>query len=389
MYPFKMRSLSGSGNPIFANKAYVTCHLTTAHKASDVRIFERECKSISDKTNFGVILIAHGEMPSYDRILHVPLGEIPKSRIGRMVKSQVVSIRSLLKIKADLWHIHDPELLLFGSLLVLLKRKVIWDAHEDYYLQFKQSDKHRTYIPKYLRNGSRKMIFGLLSFLDKRAIAVISATNSISDTYQNKNKVVVGNEARIEDFELCNPQYVNNRVLFTGAADQSQCFLEVVRAISNIDNLVLTLAGVKPSPNDWAIAKNELGERLIYLGWLNRLELSDAISKSKIGLLTYSDHETNRTNAPNKRFEFSAGGLPCVATPTESNQKWAAESSGAIVADGFTAADISKALNTLNDSELLWQKTSISSREWSREFGSWTNSEIELLNVYKNTSRYL
>jgi len=386
MYPFAMWPLGSSGNPIFENKAYVVCHLTTAHKASDVRIFERECKSITDKTNYGVILIAHGKMPSYDGILHVPLGEIPKSRIGRLVKSQIVSIRSLFKIKPDLWHIHDPELLLFGCLLVLLNKKVIWDAHEDYYLQFKQSDEHRTYIPKYLRTGIRKVIFGLLTFLDKNATAVISATDSINDTYQNKNKLVVGNEARIEDFELCNPQYANNRVLFTGAADQTQCFLEVVRAISNIDNLVLTIAGIKPSPKDWAFAKDQLGNRLVHLGWLNRLELSEAISKSKMGLLTYSDHETNRTNSPNKRFEFSAGGLPCVATPTKSNQNWVEDSSGAILADGFTVEDITKALNLLNDSELVWQKTSTSSREWCREFGSWANSEARLLNSYKKAS---
>jgi hypothetical protein len=39
------------------------CHVTTAHRAGDVRIFERECRAIAENSEYEVMLIAPGEMP--------------------------------------------------------------------------------------------------------------------------------------------------------------------------------------------------------------------------------------------------------------------------------------------------------------------------------------
>jgi glycosyltransferase involved in cell wall biosynthesis len=364
-------------------RCLVICHLTTAHQASDVRIFERECKSIAAKSEFQVILVAHGDMPSHAKIRHIPLGEIPKNRLSRLLKSQIIAARSFLKLKVDIWHLHDPELLFFGCALLLLRKKVIWDAHEDYFLQFRNSQEHRTYIPKSMRNLTRNIMLPLLAFVGKRATAVISATDSISKSYENINKVVVGNEARVEEFESCTPKFANNRVLFTGATNEAQSFRQVVEALMTLEDLVLTVAGKEPIQEERIFAEKNLGKRFIYLGWLNRLELSEAISNSKIGLITYNNQITNETNSPNKRFEFSAGGLPCVATPTSSNVNWAKASSGAILANGFASEDLALALNKLDSDELIWKQMSHSTRVWCQEFGSWEKSEKTLIKIYK------
>jgi glycosyltransferase involved in cell wall biosynthesis len=361
----------------------VVCHLTTAHLASDVRIFERECKSIAEKANYSVILAAHGEMPNYDEVTHFTLGKIPKKRLFRLARSQIVSVWCLMRLKVDVWHLHDPELLIFARLLILLKKKVIWDAHEDYFMQFKNPQEHRVYVPRNLRTLLGAFLQNALSYVDKNALAVICATQSISDSYNNKNRVVVGNEARLEEFQECFPKFSSNRVLFTGATNEAQCFQQVVDAIGLSNHLVLTVAGRAPKPQDWRYAKDLLGERFEYLGWLNRSELSEAITRSKIGLITYNNQDTNMTNSPNKRFEFSASGLPCVVTPTPSNIDWARASSGAIVARDFTAAGLAEAIGTLSESEHIWSKISQSSRKWCEEFGSWETSEKRLLDVYK------
>jgi hypothetical protein len=86
----------------------------------------RECKSIAEKTNYHVILAAHGEMPQTEGICHYSLGVVPRRRLFRLAKSQFVSIWCLTRFKVDVWHIHDPELLMFALLLLLLKKKVIF-----------------------------------------------------------------------------------------------------------------------------------------------------------------------------------------------------------------------------------------------------------------------
>jgi glycosyltransferase involved in cell wall biosynthesis len=361
----------------------VVCHLTTAHQASDVRIFERECKSIAEKTNYRVILAAHGEMPKTQGIFHYSLGVVPRRRLFRLAKSQFISIWCLMRLKVDVWHIHDPELLVFALFLLFLKKKVIWDAHEDYFLQFGNPEQHRTYVPKKLRKVIGYFVHKALSGIDKKATAVISATQSINDSYSNKNKVIVGNEARISEFANCFPEFSSNRVLFTGATNESQCFRQVVVAVSLRNDLILTVAGNEPNLEEWNFAKNVLGERFEYLGWLNRSELRDAISRSKIGLITYNNQETNNTNSPNKRFEFSASGLPCVVTPTLSNIEWAHASSGAIVSSEFTSESLAEAIGDLCASTDLWFHISQASRKWCQEFGSWENSERRLVDIYK------
>lgn len=361
----------------------VVCHLTTAHHASDVRIFERECKSIAEKTNYHVILAAHGGMPKTKGIFHYRLGVVPKRRLFRLAKSQFVSIWCLMRLKVDVWHIHDPELLVFALFLLLLKKKVIWDAHEDYFLQFGNPEQHRTYLPKKLRKVIGYFVQKALSAVDKKATAVISATQSINDSYSNKNKVIIGNEARISEFASCSPEFSSNRVLFTGATNESQCFRQVVVAVSLRNDLILTVAGQKPNHEEWSFAKNLLGERIEYLGWLNRSELREAISRSKIGLITHSNLETYKTASPNKRFEFSASGLPCVLTPTQSNIEWAHASSGAIVSSEYNAESLAEAIGDLCGSIDLWSQISQATRKWCQEFGSWENSERRLVDLYK------
>jgi glycosyltransferase involved in cell wall biosynthesis len=88
------------------------------------------------------------------------------------------------------------------------------------------------------------------------------------------------------------------------------------------------------------------------------------------------------TNSPNKLFEFSAGGLPCVATPTLSNRKWVQESNGAVLADGYTAEDLYEALKRVLSNKNDWDSMSNNLRRWSNLEGNWKKSEQTLLELY-------
>jgi glycosyltransferase involved in cell wall biosynthesis len=362
----------------------IVCHLTTAHQSADVRIFERECKSLATQSNFKILLASHGEMPKCESILHIDLGSMPTRRLARFIKSQYVAARILCQYKVDIWHLHDPELLLFACFLIMMRKNLVWDSHEDYFLQFSNSSEYRTYLPKFFRKSVSRFMLVLLRFVDKNASLVISATKSINDKYVNEKKVIVGNEARLDNFVLCEPTFNSNKILFTGATDDSQCFREVVEALSSWDNLILMIAGKEPAKDEWNYAKKILGPQLLFLGWLDREELAKAMSASFAGLITYNDQETNSTNSPNKRFEFAAAGLPCIVTPTRSNINWAQESSGAIVASGFGPSDLQNAIAEMLSDEGVWRDKSNALRKWSHSFGDWAISEKLLFQAYED-----
>ena len=367
-----------------SRKVFDVCHLTTVHPANDVRIYYRECKSIADKLNLRVVLVAHGKLPSSRNLFCLDLGRLPKSRLIRLIRSQLLGFRTICTIKAPIWHLHDPELLLVAWWLILIRKKVIWDAHEDYFMQFSKQVNYRKYIPRFFSGVINVLFIGLLKIIDRKCDGVISATPTIASNYSNINTVVVGNEVRIEEFIDCNPRFSSRDLLFTGATDETQCFKEVVDAVSRFPNLILNVAGRQVETSDWKQAKLVLGDQLIHLGWLSREGLAKAISNSFLGFLTYENVQTNSTNSPNKLFEFSAGGLPCVVTPTRANVVWVAESNGGYCIDGFTSTDIEKGIRAALESELDWTNKSTQSRGWSRLKGNWDFSEKILISFYNS-----
>ena len=78
-----------------------------------------------------VVVAQHNKEEVVDGVRIVPLPE-SKNRFESMTKVVWKLFRSALKEKADIYHFHDPVLILVGIVLKLLGKKVVYDVHEDY-----------------------------------------------------------------------------------------------------------------------------------------------------------------------------------------------------------------------------------------------------------------
>ena len=362
---------------------YIICHITTAHNADDIRIFYKECLSLSKVINYKVKICAPGSIPSDNNVIHYRISKTNSFRPIRFIHSQFIALKLIVKIKSDVWHIHDPELLPIATLLILMKRKVIWDSHEDYFKQFSSSVDYRNYIPNYLKPIVRTIIGLLLNYIDRKAAGIICATASIADKYQNKNTIIVGNEAILSDFGFCQPNFKNMSVLFIGQPGPSLCYTEIVEAVSNIPELKLIVAWKEfdKSLIDYSI--KTLKHRFDYVGWLDRKNLSATISGSSIGLLTYKNHPNHQDNKPNKFYEFCAAGLPILATPTVFNIDLIKKSMSGVLSRGFDSKSLELALLEMISSQQVWLNYSNSAKNWVHQNGSWSKSESELLDLYR------
>jgi glycosyltransferase involved in cell wall biosynthesis len=356
-------------------------HVTTSHLADDVRIFDKECRSLAASGRFDVVLAAHGQVEPSSGISHVPLMPPPPSRFGRFRAGPKRGRALTQVVEADLWHFHDPELLPVALRMAKSGMRVIWDAHEDYVQQFNENGS-KEWVPRPLRRVVRLGTEYLLRRVDKRVTAVVAATPAIASGYRNSRTVVVGNEARLETFQGCSPSFESRRVLFTGQPGPGHLFLEVAEAVATVEGASLAVAGRPPDVGLWQQAESMLGNRLVHLGWLSRQGVVDAINSSAIGLSTYADLPTNAENSPNKLFEFGAGGLPVVATPTASNLRRVGESKGGLVTTDFDPKSIARSIAELLDDRELWEAASDSARRWANQNGSWVASEKKLLELY-------
>lgn len=358
-------------------------HLTTVHSSNDVRILERECRSLAATGRYSVTLAAHGSTPQVPGVRHLRLPQPPANRFARMAMSQVTGLWAALKARADIWHIHDPELLLIAILLRRLGRTVIWDAHEDYFGQFDlHSRDAKTWVPSWARSCVNAGMPRLLRLADNTMSAVIAATSTVAGKYSNDKVVVVGNEARIEDFLDCKPRFQNRQILFNGIVGSSHCFEEVVQAVLRIEGITLAVAGRRPEASLWARSRAALGSRLVHLGWLDRMQLASAMEKSVLGLVTYSDTEAYATADSTKLFEFAAAGLPVVCTPNAVISSRVGQSGIGTLAAGFDAESIHRALCESLSDEDAWRARAGNARAWAAERGDWRSSEARLVQLY-------
>src|SRR5699024_4873856 len=123
------------------------CHLTSVHRAEDPRIFHKECTSLVKK-GYEVYLVAHGESYIKNKVNIIGVGKKPTSRYKRFIESSQKVYKAAKALQADIYHLHDPELLPYALKLKKTGAKVIFDSHEDYISTITEKD----YLPSFTRN---------------------------------------------------------------------------------------------------------------------------------------------------------------------------------------------------------------------------------------------
>lgn len=114
------------------------CHITSGHDQRDGRIFQKECVSLAQVESLEISLVSYGKSFVEKNVNVVGVPKSYKKKIGRILKANKHLIKEAIKIDADIYHLQDPELLLYAQKLKKLGKKVVFDSHEDYVEQLKE-----------------------------------------------------------------------------------------------------------------------------------------------------------------------------------------------------------------------------------------------------------
>ena len=133
------------------------CHVSSVHPRNDIRVFYKECISLAKYNDLEVCLVvADGKGDTIVENVNIYDVGSPKNRLVRIFLSTFLVFMKSLKLKADIYHFHDPELIFYGYVLKILGKKVVFDIHEFSYIQIM----HKAWLPTCLR--------GPISFLYKK-----------------------------------------------------------------------------------------------------------------------------------------------------------------------------------------------------------------------------
>jgi glycosyltransferase involved in cell wall biosynthesis len=293
------------------------CHLSSVHKATDTRIFYRECRSLASE--YDVTLIAQSSA-SYnkDNVKIIRLKQ-PKNRLERFLITDLFVFFKALKVNAKLYHIHDPELIVFALILKLFGKKIIYDLHEDVVADLE----HKKWL------NVKPFVKSIYIFFENLALPyfhLVLAEGVYANTYKNRTAkyIVVQNFVQLKDFESTTDIYNSgsNSLAFVGYLSARRGLPYMLEALSILKNrgllinlrcigeLDIEVEEILKNSHAWLEIKNQVE----FKGYIpfpqSILDIQDCIA----GLALPESIPNHQHSYPTKMFEYMAIGLPVIAS---------------------------------------------------------------------------
>lgn len=364
-------------------------HLSTVHPRNDTRIFIKQVQTLSAVLNKEVALVVadgYGDDLKPDNPAIYDLGKLPNSRFKRAVIGNWRSLTFLRRVKPELVHFHDPELIPLGLLLRLVGCTVIYDVHED----VPRQTMSKYWIPVIFRWPVAMAIAAMEWIGGKIFSAIVPATPTIAKRFPVGKTVLVQNFPIQSELVLPDPlPYLGrpSNFAYVGGIADIRGGKEMVQALEKFDELSevrLEMAG-GISPESFS---NELRElkgwsKVIYRGLLNRQEVSKLLSNSRAGLVLFQPMPNHVDAQPNKLFEYMSAGLPVIASNFPLWREIVAGADCGLLVDPSDPRAIADALLWVlehpKESESMGKK----GQEAVRDKYNWERESTQLIGLYK------
>lgn len=299
------------------------CHLTTVHPYNDTRIFYKECRSLVE-AGYSVILIAPVDVDFQEMGVRVISAGSWRTRWERIYKTLPRLLYRAVKCRADVYHFHDPEILLLVPILRMIGAKIIYDIHEDYVTSIMQ----KNYLPAVVRRPLGVLVRLLeksLAALTVKVVAEKYYTEIFEDAEPILNYPISLKREAIAEIGDCgcfDPRY--DWLLYCGNVHPDRGALTQLRLLEADRNLALAYIGKCPS----RIAReiyDELDRRCIDRDRIRLVGVDSYIPRETIdrymfccrwlaGVALFPDTEHYRKKELTKLFEYMAAELPIIAS---------------------------------------------------------------------------
>lgn len=363
-------------------------HLTSVHSRYDTRIFIKECCSLSCAGYSVFLIVSDGKGDEINKNVTIfDVGE-KKGRLNRIIFTTQRVLRKSIEINANIYHIHDPELIPVGLKLKKIGKKVIFDSHEDVPLQI--LGKH------YIFPIARKIISNVFKILEnyscKHFDAIVTATPTIKNKFVRINPLVVdiNNYPIIDELKFSFPMsYSNPRhksVCYIGGIASIRGIREIVRAMElTTSGARLEIGGKFSEPFVEAEVKKYLGWKFVdELGFLDRKGVRDVLARSMAGLVTLHPIINYIDALPVKMFEYMSAGIPVIASHFPLWKEIILGNQCGICVDPLKPEEIAQAIDYLIENPAKAETMGKNGFAAIQRRYNWACEETKLLDLYRN-----
>ena len=359
-------------------------HLTSLHAPDDVRIFVKECRTLAAAGHEVHLVAPAAALELRDGVrLHPLTGAVAEPGVRKLAGRLSAAWRSARALRADVYHLHEPELIPLAVLLRAAGNRVVYDAHEE--------------TPLEVRALHRSAAVGGLLALAWRAAervcgaaahGIVAATPSIARRFPERKTVVARNYPAADEAERFRGPPHEGRphdVVYLGGVSAIRGAREIVAAIERVrdPDARLVIAGVMQPAALRSELEREAGwARVDFRGWLSREGVAATLRDARIGLLTLHPVAAHLESLPVKLFEYMAAGVPVVASDFPLWRQIVGGSGCGVLVDPLDAGAIAAAVDGLLGDPAAAAELGARGRTAFAERYSWRTEAAELLALY-------
>lgn len=362
-------------------------HLTSVHPRYDIRIFEKQCRSLA-KNGYDVHLIVADSKGS-EQQSGVNIHDIgrPKNRLSRFFSTTRAIYKKALDLNAAVYQFHDPELIPIGVSLAKKGYQVIYDIHENVAVSILD----KFWIPKFLRPTIKRIYEQYEQYAIKHfshlLVAPVEADYGYGST-QILNFPVVFDET---DFSKTKEFQFPIRFVYAGAVSRLRAVFEMLEIFNGIVengfDVHLDLIGhfqpaaLELEVREYIVAKN-LTDRVALHGYIPLNEVYTILNNSHIGFSILKPIKNYYNAIPTKIFDYMLKGIPVITSDFPVyNYYVLKKNTGLCLNYNDLSGSISKLSELLGNVELLNKMSSNGVAAVKNEF-NWRSQEIKLLKLY-------
>ncbi|MFP4458560.1 MAG: glycosyltransferase [Candidatus Zixiibacteriota bacterium] len=302
--------------------------LASTHIPLDTRIYHREAKTLAENGHRITIATMSNHVKPDDRAnIDFKIFERPENRFKRLFDSLKLLKWALLS-EADVFQIHDIDILYFAPILKILKRKkIIFDAHETFVENFSI----KKWIPKFLRPSVALLVKLYEKFNTSFVYKVIVPVEIIGQRYGKKAYL-------LRNFPIIEKNYIDfpkkqNSICYVGGLYKERRIEWIIELASKLKNYhelkdytIEVYGPVFPHSEIQhyeELAKNIDSDYLkMHPQRITFEKAKEVFARSRFGLCFFEDKERFHLSLPVKVFEYMAFSAIPVLSSIKSMQNY-------------------------------------------------------------------
>ena len=266
---------------------------------------------------FEVVVVAPHSGVSYRDGVRISGIPACRSIFERLTLSCWRCIRKGIAERADIYHLHEPDMVPWALLLRLAGKVIIYDVHEDY----STAAQDRQWIPNWAR-GIIAQGVAAISSLAQSMFTIIIAERYYQRLFPNAEQVL--NYAKIDEYKHIWSIKRNTdnriRVLYTGTVSESRGALHHIRLLDFLpydsELHIVGRCNIKDLSTNLKRFENDRRLQLVLSDqWIPRDRVASTYNSPwTCGLALFPDTLHYREKELTKFFEYMAAGLPIVCS---------------------------------------------------------------------------